>query len=52
MSCSFANQVFAQIALWTENEKYPLGVHMLPKTLDEEVARGTSLSSLLLLHLP
>jgi adenosylhomocysteinase len=40
MSCSFANQVFAQIALWTENEKYPLGVHMLPKTLDEEVARA------------
>ncbi|RSH88047.1 S-adenosyl-L-homocysteine hydrolase [Apiotrichum porosum] len=40
MSCSFANQTLAQIALWTENEKYPLGVHMLPKELDEEVARA------------
>lgn len=39
MSSSFTNQVLAQIALWTENEKYPLGVHMLPKKLDEEVAR-------------
>ena len=28
----------SQIALWTENEKYPLGVHVLPKKLDEEVA--------------
>ena len=39
MSNSFTNQVLAQIALWTENEKYPLGVHVLPKALDEEVAR-------------
>jgi adenosylhomocysteinase len=39
MSTSFTNQVLAQIALWTEGEKYPLGVHMLPKELDEEVAR-------------
>lgn len=39
MSNSFTNQVLAQIALWTEPEKYPLGVHMLPKKLDEEVAR-------------
>ncbi|MDR1492629.1 MAG: adenosylhomocysteinase [Planctomycetaceae bacterium] len=39
MSNSFANQVLAQIALWTEPEKYPLGVHVLPKKLDEEVAR-------------
>ncbi len=39
MSNSFTNQVLAQIALWTEPEKYPLGVHMLPKALDEEVAR-------------
>jgi len=39
MSNSFTNQVLAQIALWTEPEKYPLGVHVLPKTLDEEVAR-------------
>jgi adenosylhomocysteinase len=39
MSCSFTNQVLAQIALWTEHEKYNLGVHFLPKKLDEEVAR-------------
>ncbi len=39
MSNSFSNQVLAQIALWTEPDKYPLGVHVLPKELDEEVAR-------------
>jgi len=39
MSASFCNQTLAQIALWTENEKYPIGVHFLPKKLDEEVAR-------------
>jgi adenosylhomocysteinase len=39
MSNSFTNQVLAQLALWTEPEKYPLGVHTLPKKLDEEVAR-------------
>ncbi len=39
MSNSFTNQVLAQIALWTEPENYPLGVHVLPKELDEEVAR-------------
>jgi len=39
MSNSFTNQVLAQIALWTEPEKYPVGVHVLPKELDEEVAR-------------
>ena len=39
MSNSFTNQVLAQIALWTEPDKYPLGVHVLPKKLDEEVAR-------------
>jgi adenosylhomocysteinase len=39
MSSSFSNQVIAQIALWTEADKYALGVHMLPKLLDEEVAR-------------
>jgi adenosylhomocysteinase len=39
MSNSFTNQVLAQIALWTEPDKYPLGVHCLPKHLDEEVAR-------------
>ncbi|AKT41407.1 adenosylhomocysteinase [Chondromyces crocatus] len=36
MSASFSNQVLAQIALWTE--KFPLGVHILPKKLDEKVA--------------
>jgi adenosylhomocysteinase len=40
MSCSFTNQVLAQIALWTNPEKFPLGVHLLPKELDEEVARA------------
>lgn len=39
MSNSFTNQVLAQMALWTEPERYPLGVHVLPKKLDEEVAR-------------
>ena len=39
MSNSFTNQVLAQIALWTEPENYPLGVHVLPKKLDEEVAQ-------------
>ncbi len=39
MSNSFTNQVLAQLALWTEPEKFPLGVHCLPKKLDEEVAR-------------
>ena len=39
MSTSFTNQVLAQIELWTEPEKYELGVHVLPKRLDEEVAR-------------
>lgn len=39
MSNSFTNQVLAQIALWTESENYTLGVHVLPKKLDEEVAR-------------
>jgi len=38
MSNSFTNQVLAQIALWTDIKSYPLGVHMLPKKLDEEVA--------------
>ena len=39
MSSSFTNQVLAQLELWNESEKYPLGVHVLPKILDEEVAR-------------
>ena len=38
MSCSFANQVLAQIDLWCHPEKYPkVGVFMLDKKLDEEV---------------
>jgi len=39
MSNSFTNQVLAQIALWTEPDKFDIGVHVLPKELDEEVAR-------------
>jgi adenosylhomocysteinase len=39
MSNSFTNQVLAQIALWTESEKFDINVHVLPKELDEEVAR-------------
>ena len=39
MSNSFANQVLAQIELWTNHDAYPIGVHMLPKLLDEKVAR-------------
>lgn len=39
MSCSFTNQVMAQIELWTKKGKVPLGVHVLPKELDEKVAR-------------
>ncbi len=39
MSNSFTNQVLAQMALWNETDKYPVGVHVLPKKLDEEVAR-------------
>jgi len=39
MSSSFANQVIAQIELYTQTEKYPLGVYVLPKHLDEKVAR-------------
>ena len=39
MSNSFANQVLAQIELWQNPDKYPVGVHLLPKKLDEEVAR-------------
>lgn len=39
MSASFTNQVLAQIELWTKPGQYPIGVHFLPKALDEEVAR-------------
>lgn len=53
MSTSFCNQTLAQIALWSETDKFPLGVHILPKKLDEEVARlhleqlGVKLTTLL-----
>ncbi|MYA09908.1 MAG: adenosylhomocysteinase [Gemmatimonadetes bacterium] len=39
MSASFSNQVLAQIELHRRAEQYELGVHMLPKALDEKVAR-------------
>ena len=39
MSASFSNQVLAQIELHRQAEEYELGVHMLPKSLDEKVAR-------------
>lgn len=39
MSSSFANQVMAQIELWGNPQKYPIGVYILPKQLDEKVAR-------------
>jgi adenosylhomocysteinase len=39
MSNSFTNQVLAQIELFTKTEEYPVGVYVLPKKLDEEVAR-------------
>jgi len=39
MSCSFSNQVLAQIELFTKNDDYTLGVWRLPKQLDEMVAR-------------
>ena len=43
MSSSFANQVMAQIELWADaiegTKKYPVGVYVLPKHLDEKVAR-------------
>ncbi len=39
MSNSFTNQVLAQIEIFTKTEEYPVGVYVLPKHLDEEVAR-------------
>ncbi|GAA3970084.1 adenosylhomocysteinase [Thermobifida alba] len=39
MSNSFTNQVIAQIELFTKTDQYPIGVHVLPKHLDEKVAR-------------
>jgi adenosylhomocysteinase len=52
MSASFTNQVLAQIELFTRTEAYPIGVYVLPRHLDEKVARlhldklGVKLSSL------
>lgn len=39
MSASFSNQVLAQLELWTNKGKHAKGLHLLPKLLDEEVAR-------------
>jgi len=39
MSSSFTNQVMAQLELWQHADKYPIGVYVLPKHLDEAVAR-------------
>jgi adenosylhomocysteinase len=39
MSSSFANQTLAQIELWTKKGEYAIGVYVLPKHLDEKVAR-------------
>jgi adenosylhomocysteinase len=39
MSSSFANQTIAQIELWANHDQYPVGVYVLPKHLDEKVAR-------------
>ena len=39
MSASFTNQVMAQIELWNNHGTYPVGVYILPKALDEKVAR-------------
>jgi adenosylhomocysteinase len=39
MSASFTNQVLAQIELWTKGNEYKPGVYILPKHLDEKVAR-------------
>ena len=39
MSSSFANQTIAQVELFTHTERYPAGVYVLPKHLDEKVAR-------------
>jgi len=39
MSASFTNQVLAQMELWNNGDEYAVGVHILPKHLDEKVAR-------------
>jgi adenosylhomocysteinase len=40
MSCSFSNQVLAQVELFNRTDSYPVGVYVLPKHLDEQVARA------------
>jgi adenosylhomocysteinase len=39
MSNSFTNQTIAQVELFTKTDQYPVGVYVLPKHLDEKVAR-------------
>jgi adenosylhomocysteinase len=39
MSASFSNQTLAQLDLWANKDKYKIGIYILPKHLDEEVAR-------------
>ena len=39
MSMSFTNQVLAQLELWERADQYDVSVHLMPKRLDEEVAR-------------
>ncbi len=39
MSASFSNQTLAQLDLWTNRDVYKVGIYILPKKLDEEVAR-------------
>ena len=39
MSMSFTNQVLAQLELWERSDQYDVSVHLMPKRLDEEVAR-------------
>ena len=39
MSMSFTNQVLAQLELWERGDQYDVSVHLMPKRLDEEVAR-------------
>jgi adenosylhomocysteinase len=39
MSNSFANQTLAQLDLWKNKDTYKIGIYILPKKLDEEVAR-------------
>jgi adenosylhomocysteinase len=39
MSASFSNQTLAQLDLWKNKDEYKVGIYILPKHLDEEVAR-------------